>query len=84
MAPTKHSAVSPAGSASKKRKSISMQTKVEIVKRSEKGETNTEIGRSLGLSRTTIVTIVKDKERIREHYGSVQPMKAMQVCDCFW
>ncbi|KAL6455575.1 hypothetical protein MHYP_G00354260 [Metynnis hypsauchen] len=49
MAP-KRKADSSDGSASKKRKAITMEVKLDIVKRSDKGETATNIGRSLGLS----------------------------------
>ncbi|XP_064092997.1 tigger transposable element-derived protein 1-like isoform X2 [Macrobrachium nipponense] len=61
------------GTALKKRKAITMDVKLDIIKRSEKGETNTEIGRSLGLSRTTVLSIVKDKQRILEHVKIVGP-----------
>ncbi|KAL6476399.1 hypothetical protein MHYP_G00148980 [Metynnis hypsauchen] len=52
------------GSASKKRKAITKELKLDIVKRSDKGETETNIGRSLGLSRSTVATIIKDKDTV--------------------
>ncbi|XP_064090704.1 tigger transposable element-derived protein 1-like [Macrobrachium nipponense] len=54
-----------------------METKYYIIKRSEKGETNTEIGRALGLNRTTVQSIVKDKERILQHMECGASMKAV-------
>lgn len=51
----------------KKRRSITMETKIEIIKRAEKGTKATEIARALDIPRTTIVTILKDKARIQEH-----------------
>ncbi|MEE6465495.1 hypothetical protein FKM82_006570 [Ascaphus truei] len=58
----KQSTVTP----KRNRKSITLETKQNIIKRSEKGETNTEIGRALDISRTTIATIIEDKARILE------------------
>ncbi|KAL6467717.1 hypothetical protein MHYP_G00233940 [Metynnis hypsauchen] len=65
MAP-KRKADSSDGSASKKRKAITMEVKLDIVKRSDKGETATNIGRSRGLSRSTVAMIIKDKDTSRD------------------
>lgn len=78
MAPKRKSDSSD-GSASKKRKAITMEVKMDIIKRSEKGETPTNVGRSLGLSRSTVATILKDKERIVEHVKGSAPMKATVI-----
>ncbi|GLV42305.1 cag [Carabus blaptoides fortunei] len=51
----------------KRRKTITFEQKLEIIKKSERGEKLASIGRSLGLTRSTINTIVKDKERIKTH-----------------
>ncbi|XP_064081201.1 tigger transposable element-derived protein 1-like [Macrobrachium nipponense] len=56
-----------------------MEVKFDVDKHSEKGETNTEIGRALGLRGTTVVTIVKDKERILKHIKDAAPMKATVI-----
>ncbi|XP_045126278.1 CENPB DNA-binding domain-containing protein 1-like [Portunus trituberculatus] len=77
MAP-KRKADSSDGSASK-RKAITMEVKVDIIKRSQKGETPTNIGWSLGLSCSTVVIIIKDKERIMEHVKGSAPMKATVI-----
>ena len=66
MAPKRKSDASD-GDASKKRKTITIETKVEIIKWSERGETPTNIGKVLGYSRSTIGTIIKDKGRVMEH-----------------
>ena len=71
MAP-KRKADSSDGSASKKRKAITMEEKLDIIKRAEKGETPTNIGRSLGFSRSTVATIIKD--RILDHVKGSAPM----------
>ena len=63
----------------KKRKAISMETKVDIIKRSEKGETPTNIGNLLGLSRSTVATIIKDKNRIMDHVKGSAPMQSTVI-----
>ena len=67
------------GGSEKKRKAITMETKVDIIKRSEKGETPTNIGNLLGLSRSTVATIIKDKQRIMEHVKGSAPMKSTVI-----
>ncbi|XP_066122347.1 uncharacterized protein [Saccopteryx bilineata] len=78
MAPKRKSESSD-GSASKKRKAITMEVKLDIVKRSEKGESATNIGHVLGLSRSTVATIIKDKDRILEHVKGSAPMKSTVI-----
>ena len=67
------------GSALKKRKAITMEVKLDIIKRSKNGKTPMNIGRLLGPSRSTVATIFKDKERIIEHVKGSAPMKATVV-----
>uniref|UniRef100_A0A673CZT8 HTH CENPB-type domain-containing protein n=1 Tax=Sphaeramia orbicularis TaxID=375764 RepID=A0A673CZT8_9TELE len=62
-----------------KRKAITMETKLDIIKRSEKGETPTNIGTALGFSRSTVATIIKDKARILDHVKGSAPMKATVI-----
>ncbi|XP_069832253.1 tigger transposable element-derived protein 1-like [Dendropsophus ebraccatus] len=66
-------------SALKKRKAITMEVKLDIIKIYDKGETATDIRRSLGLSRSTVATIIKDKDRILEHVKGSAPMKATVI-----
>lgn len=54
----------------KKRKAISFKKKLKIIENAERGEKLAEIGRNLGLSRSTINTIVKNKENIKVHIKS--------------
>ena len=63
----------------KKRKAIMMEIKVDIVKRSERGESATNIGRALDLSRSTVATIIKDKERILSHVKGSAPMQSTVI-----
>ena len=59
-----------------KRKAISMEVKSEIIKRHEEGESCASIGRKMELARTTVVTIVKDRERILNHIKGSTPMSS--------
>ncbi|KAK7084616.1 hypothetical protein SK128_000796 [Halocaridina rubra] len=52
--PPKHTGDSSDGNALKKKRAITMAVKEEIAKHSEKGETATNIARSLGLNRLII------------------------------
>ncbi|XP_059572388.1 uncharacterized protein C7orf50 homolog isoform X1 [Alligator mississippiensis] len=70
---------SGASGVSKKRRAITMETKMEIIKRAEKGETPTEISRALDIPRTTIVGISKDKVRIQEHVKGSAPMQSTVI-----
>ena len=78
MAP-KHKEDSSDGSASKKIKTITMEVKLNIIKRSKNGETPTNIGRSLGFSRLTVATILKEEERIMKYVKGSAPMKAAVI-----
>ena len=48
----------------KKRKTITLQEKVDINKRHVKGEKASAIGHALVMSRMTVATILKDNDRI--------------------
>nr|XP_014424896.1 tigger transposable element-derived protein 1-like [Pelodiscus sinensis] len=74
--PPKHKSDASAGETAKKRKTITMEEKVEIIKRSERGEKPSSIGRACGYSRSTIATILKDKDRVMEHVKGHTPMNA--------
>ena len=67
------------GRASRKRKTITMEMKLDIIKRSKNGETATNIDRSLVLSRSTGATIIRDQGRIVEHVKGSAPMKATVI-----
>lgn len=49
---------------SKKRKSVTLETKREIIKMSEAGMKPSEIAVEVDLARTTVTTIIKDKNRL--------------------
>lgn len=50
---------------SKKRKVISLNQKLEIIKRFEKGERKIDIGRALGLNEATVRTILRESEKFK-------------------
>lgn len=56
-----------AGNASKKRKTVTLEKKVDIIKQSVRGEMLTNIGQVLGSSLSTIGTILRDKSVIMDH-----------------
>jgi transposase-like protein len=45
----------------KKRRVITMETKVEIIKRHEKGNKYVDTARAYGMNESTVRTIIKDK-----------------------
>lgn len=56
---------------SKKRKAISLDTKVEIVNEVKKGlKTKSDIAKEYGLASSTFSTILKNKDVILENYNS--------------
>ena len=58
----------------KKRHAITMETKVKIIERVERGEKMTDVARSFNLNRSTIGTIIKNKDKILEHVKSAVSM----------
>ena len=58
----------------KKRQAIMMETKVKIIERVERGEKMVEVVCSHNMDRSTMGTILKNKDRIMEHVKSAVPM----------
>ncbi|XP_066875983.1 tigger transposable element-derived protein 1-like isoform X3 [Kogia breviceps] len=58
----------------KKRHAITMETKVKIIERVERGEKMVDVAHSYNLNRSTIGSIVKNKDKIMEHVKSAMPM----------
>ncbi|KAK1327403.1 hypothetical protein QTO34_014194 [Cnephaeus nilssonii] len=80
MAP-KHKADSSDGSATKRRKALTMGMKGDLIRCSEKGETLTNIDRLLGQSPTTVSTIIDHQKRILEHVKGSAPMKSTVITE---
>ncbi|XP_046392265.1 tigger transposable element-derived protein 1-like [Ischnura elegans] len=63
----------------KKRKTVTLEQKLDIIKRSEEGATAAEIGRVLGFQATTVRTILKDKVKIKEFGRIATPRTAAHL-----
>jgi ATP/maltotriose-dependent transcriptional regulator MalT len=61
-------------SGKKSRKAITLDTKIGIIKLSEDGVSNSEIGRRLDLACTTVVTVIKNKKKILDEVQSATPV----------
>ncbi|KAK3875186.1 hypothetical protein Pcinc_019926 [Petrolisthes cinctipes] len=77
----KRPAISPPAAAPtpKKRKRVSLAVKLDIIKRNESGQGPSEIGRALGLSASTVGTILKNAPRLKEVGESVTPTTATKL-----
>lgn len=60
----------------RKRKAITFKMKLDIIQRHEKGEAPSHIGSVFGHSRSTVGTIIKDKQRILEHVTASAPLQS--------
>ncbi|KYO42021.1 hypothetical protein Y1Q_0002673 [Alligator mississippiensis] len=69
-----------ASDVSKRRRAVAMGTKMEIIRRSEKGERRTATGRALGLDRGPVATVRKDEVRKITDYGYRGNMQSDKQC----
>ncbi|XP_069901967.1 putative CENPB DNA-binding domain-containing protein 1 [Globicephala melas] len=58
----------------KKRQAITMETKVKIIERVEKGKKMVGVAHSYNMNSSIIDTILKNKDKIMEHVKSAVPM----------
>ncbi|KAI5626234.1 hypothetical protein C0J50_14224 [Silurus asotus] len=65
--------------AKKERKAIDLDTKMKIIKQYEEGKKVNVIARGMKLSHSTVSTILKDKERIREAVKGSAPMRSTVI-----
>ncbi|KAK3875862.1 hypothetical protein Pcinc_019292 [Petrolisthes cinctipes] len=65
---------------SRKRRSITMETKMDIIKKMESGGKVCEVARAFKLNPSTIRTICKDKVRIRDHLKNTVSMHSTMIC----
>ncbi|XP_037768584.1 tigger transposable element-derived protein 1 [Chelonia mydas] len=77
MAEKRKSGESGVSSSTKHRRSLN--TKIEIFERSERGETPTEISRVLGIPRSTIATILQKKEWIQKRVKGSAPIQSTVI-----
>ncbi|KAM9604243.1 zinc finger MYM-type protein 5 isoform 1-T2 [Trichechus inunguis] len=79
MAP-KRSKTSASNSSSKRqRKSIDLEVKQKVIKQHEGGKSVNAIARDLGMSHSTITTILKNKEKILQAVKGSAPLKATRL-----
>ena len=62
--------------AMKKRRTLPLEMKLDVIKRSDKGEILSQIGRLLDLYHLTTGTIIKDKTRMLQHIERSAPIKS--------
>ena len=60
----------------RKRSKIDLETKMKMITKYENGQSLSAISRELGLPVSTVNTIVKDADRIKEHVRGSAPMKS--------
>uniref|UniRef100_K7GC45 HTH CENPB-type domain-containing protein n=1 Tax=Pelodiscus sinensis TaxID=13735 RepID=K7GC45_PELSI len=65
----------------KERKTIDLEQKIAIVRQYERGQTVSFMSRKLGLSKSTISTIIKDSDRICEAVKESAPMKVGPILE---
>ncbi|XP_063608853.1 tigger transposable element-derived protein 1-like isoform X2 [Penaeus indicus] len=65
-----------ASGSAKKRQAITFQVKMDIIKRFEKGEKMSAVARKFNMNRSTVGTIIKNKEKIVEHMKNPVPMQS--------
>ena len=78
----------------KNHQAITMETKVKIIQRVERGKTMVDVAHSYNMNHSTIGTILKKKDKIMEYVKSAVPMmltiiskkcgKVMEKLLCMW
>ncbi|XP_051825075.1 tigger transposable element-derived protein 1-like isoform X1 [Antechinus flavipes] len=61
------------------RKSISLERKIEIIKRVEAGETKSEVARSFGLAQSTLKSILNQADRVKASVHNSSNLTAAKV-----
>ncbi|XP_067566187.1 putative CENPB DNA-binding domain-containing protein 1 [Pseudorca crassidens] len=74
MTRRKHKSTGDVAGTAKKHQTITMETKVKIIEKVERGEKMVDITHSYNVNHSTIGTILKNKHKIMEHFKSAVPM----------
>ncbi|KAG7163113.1 CENPB DNA-binding domain containing protein 1-like 2 [Homarus americanus] len=77
--PKRPSTKTPSNVAKRSRVAVTLDVKLDIVKRDEHGEGTSVIGRVHGLVPSTVHSIVKSADKIKEMAGSATPLTATKV-----
>lgn len=77
MSTKRKSTISPEGSGKKQRKVIDLEMKMKIINDYDAGKKVKAIARAVGLAHSTVSTILKHKERIREAVKTSSGFKAI-------
>ena len=76
MSGVKQKISSEASGSAKKRQAITLKVKMDIIKRLEKGEKMSDVARKFNMNRSTVGTIIKNKEKLVEHVKSSVSMQS--------
>lgn len=76
MSGVKRKGNSEANGNAKKRQAITLEVKMDIIKRLERGERMSDVARKFNMNRSTVGTILKNKEKIVEHVKFPVPMQS--------
>ncbi|KAG7159575.1 CENPB DNA-binding domain containing protein 1-like 12 [Homarus americanus] len=77
--PKRRATKTPSNVAKRSRVAVTLDVKLDIVKRHEHGERTSVIGGVHGLAPSTVHSIVKSADKIKEMAGSTTPMTATKV-----
>ncbi|KAG7166284.1 CENPB DNA-binding domain containing protein 1-like 6 [Homarus americanus] len=69
----------PSNVAKRSRVAVTLEVKLDIIKRHEHGEGTSVIGHVHGLASSTVHSIVKSANKIKELAGSATPLTATKV-----
>ena len=79
MPPKRTSNLESANKNKRSRQSVTLETKLEILRRIDSGEKIVDICRSVGLAKSTVQTIRDSKDKIKEHSQSAAPLSVSKL-----
>ncbi|KFD56943.1 hypothetical protein M514_02200 [Trichuris suis] len=79
MSGVKHKGGDDTAQKAKKRRALTIATKMDTIERVERGERIIDVGRAHNLNRFTVDTIMKSKDKIKEHSKTPLAMQSKIV-----
>ncbi|KFD54630.1 hypothetical protein M513_04575, partial [Trichuris suis] len=79
MSGVKHKGGDDTAQKAKKRRALTIAAKMDIIERVERGERIADVGRAHNLNRSTVGTIMKSKDKIKEHAKTAFAMQSKIV-----